>query len=191
MGVTRPADVFTAGTIFQSQCSLSNHLTGIRTNDVDSQNSIGLGVTQELDHTVGLLIALGTGVGTEGEIADFVLDALLLELGLILAHPGDFWMCVHDRGNGSIIDVSVTLGDVLDTRYGFFFGFVSEHRAECAVADDADVREFSPVLLVNYESSLVVCLKSNILQTESSCVWAAADGDQNDVSVELSVGVSE
>lgn len=59
-------------------------------------------------------------------------------------------MGIHDARDGVVVDVAVAFGDVFDAGDGFFFGFVREHGAEGAVADDADVGEFGPVLFVDY-----------------------------------------
>lgn len=97
-------------------------------------------------------------------------------------------MCVHDAGDGAIIDVTVALFDILDRGNGFFFGFVGEHGAECAIADDTDVGEFGAVLLVDYEAAFVVDFEANVFEAKAGGVGAAADGDEDDVCVELRKG---
>ena len=94
-------------------------------------------------------------------------------------------MGVHDAGDGIVVDVAVAFGDVFDGGDGFFFGFVREHRAEGAVADYADVREFGPVLFVDYEAAFVVDFEADVFETEAGGVWAAANGYKDDVGVEL------
>jgi hypothetical protein len=41
---------------------------------------------------------------------------------------------------------------------------VREHRAEGAVADDADVRDLGPVLLVDDEAALVVGFDADVIE---------------------------
>lgn len=94
-------------------------------------------------------------------------------------------MRVHDGGNGVVVDVTVALFDKFDGRDTFFFGFVCEHGAECAVADDADVREFGAVLFVDYETAFVVDFEADVFETETGGVRATADSYKNDVRVEL------
>ena len=74
-------------------------------------------------------------------------------------------MGIHDAGDGVVVDVAVAFGYVFDAGDGFFFGFVREHGAECAVADDADVGEFGPVLFVDYEAAFVVDFETNVFET--------------------------
>ena len=97
-------------------------------------------------------------------------------------------MRVHDAGDSVVVYVSVALFHVFDCSDGFFFGFVREHRAECAVAYYADVREFGSVLFVDYEAAFVVDFEADIFETETGGVGAAADGYEDDVCVEL-VGI--
>ena len=65
------------------------------------------------------------------------------------------------------------------------FGLVGKHRSECAVSDSADVGNLGAVLLVDDQAAPVVGLKADVVQTKTRCVWAATDGNENDVSVHL------
>ena len=94
-------------------------------------------------------------------------------------------MGIHDRGNGAVVYMAMTFGDVFDRCDGLFFCFVSEHGAEGAVADDADVREFGAVLLVYDQTALVVDIEPNIFEAQAGGVGSAANGYQDDVGIEL------
>lgn len=94
-------------------------------------------------------------------------------------------MRVHDARDGAVVDVAVTLFDVFNRCDGFFFGFMGEHGAEGAVTDDADVGEFGAVLLVDYEAAFVVDFEADIFEAEASGVGAAANGDKDNVCIEL------
>ena len=58
-------------------------------------------------------------------------------------------MRVHDAGNAVVVDVAVALCDVFDAGDGFLLGFVRQHGAKGAVADDADVGELGAEFLVD------------------------------------------
>ena len=62
-----------------------------------------------------------------------------------------------------------------------------EHGPEGAVADDSDMWDFSTVLLIDYESTFVVDLKTDILETKTSGVGAATDCYKYDICVKLRV----
>ena len=94
-------------------------------------------------------------------------------------------MGVHDAGDGVVVDVAVAFGYVFDAGDGFFFGFVREHGAEGAVTDYADVRQFGPVLFVDYEAAFVVDFEADVFKAQAGGVRSATDGYEDDVGVEL------
>ena len=79
-----------------------------------AKDAVGLLLYKELDLTLGVEVRLGARVGGEGELPDFILDAVRLELLLRLADPSHLGMRVHDGGNGVVVDVTVTVLDVFD-----------------------------------------------------------------------------
>ena len=97
-------------------------------------------------------------------------------------------MGVHYGGNGVVIDVAMTLGDKFDGCNSFFFRLVCEHRAESAVAYDADVGKLGAILFIYYEAAFVVDFEANVFEAKAGGVRAAADGYEDDVRVELEEG---
>lgn len=189
--MARPAHILTASSILERQGPLRNHLARVRSDDMDPQDPIRLGITDELDHTVRLEVGFCPAIRAEGKGADFVFDPGLLQLGFILSNPGDFWMGVHDAGDGVVVDMAVAFGDVFDAGDCFFFGFVGEHGAEGAVADDADMGEFGAVLFVDDEAAFVVDFKTDVFEAETGGVGSTTDGDEDDVCVKLFGGSCE
>jgi hypothetical protein len=187
VSVRGTSNVLGRGTVLESEGALGDHLTSVRADDVHTEDTVGLGVSQELDQAVGVGVGLGARVGAEGEGADLVLDAGLLELGLVLANPSDLGVGVHDAGDCAVVDVAVVLGDVLDGGNGLLLGLVGEHGTESAVTDDADVRDLGAVLLVDHEAAAVVSLKTDLLEAETGGVGTATDGNKADISVELNI----
>lgn len=164
MRMTRPRHILRRSPILDRQHALSNHLARIGANDMDAQNPIRLRVRNELDHTVRLKDRLGARVGREGEGAGLVLDPGRFDFGFVLAHPRHFRVRVHDGRDRAVVDVPVAFRDVFDGCDGFFFGFVREHRAEGAVADDADVRELGAVFLVDDEAAFIVYFQPDVFE---------------------------
>ena len=183
--MARPPHILAARPILNRQHALGDHLARIRPDNMNPQNPIRLGVGVELDEAVGVEGGLGARVGAEGETAGLELDAGRFQLGFVLADPGDFGVRVHDAGDGAVVDVAVAFLDVFDRGDGFLLGFVREHGAEGAVADDADVGEFGPVLLVDDEPAFVVDFEADVFEAEACGVGSAADSDEDDVCVEL------
>ena len=60
-----------------------------------------------------------------------------------------------------------------------------QHGSEGTVADDSDVWDFSTVLLIDYESTFIVDLKTDILEAKTSGVGAATDSYKYDICVKL------
>ncbi len=184
VGVTCAGDVLTRSTVFDSKGGLGDHLTGAGTDDVHTENAVGLRIGDELDHTLSVEVGLGTGVGAEGEGTDAVLDAGGLDICLVLANPGDFGVGVHDAGDGGVVDVAVSLLDVLDGGNGLLLSLVGKHGTESAIADDTDVAGLGAVLLVNHQATPVILLETRVLKTQTLGVRTAADGDKNDISIQ-------
>jgi hypothetical protein len=152
---------------------------------VDSQYPVGLGIREELDHTLTVEVGLRSRVGGEGEASSLVLDTSSLELLLVLANPRNFGVSVHDRGDGTVVDVAVTLVDVLDSSDSLLLGLVGKHRSESAVTDGTDVRNLGAVLLVDDKAAPLVDFETDVVKTKTGSVWAATDGDKDDISVKL------
>ncbi|KAI6769460.1 hypothetical protein HG531_010564 [Fusarium graminearum] len=89
VGVTGSGNVLAGSTVLEGQSTLSNHLTSVRADDVDSKNAIGLGISKHLNHTLGVDVGLGSRVGGKREASDSVRDVLALEVLLTLANPGN------------------------------------------------------------------------------------------------------
>jgi hypothetical protein len=64
---------------------------------------------------------------------------------------------------------------------------VGEHGTECDVSNDTDVRDLGAVLLVDDDATTVVDLETNVVETETGGVRTTADGDEDNVCVELYV----
>lgn len=96
MRMTRPPHILARRAILDSQDPLRNHLARIRSHDMNPQYPIGLRVRHKLHHAVRLQVRLRPRIRGKGESADFVLDALLFELGFVLSDPCDFGVGVHD-----------------------------------------------------------------------------------------------
>lgn len=184
VSVARPGNVLAGGTVLDGEGGLGDHLTGTGADDVDTENAVGLGISNELDDTFGVEVGLGAGVGAEGERADVVLNTGGLDLGLVLADPGNLGVGVHDAGDGSVVDVAVALLDVLDSGDGLLLGLVGQHGAKGNVTDDTDVGDLGAVLLVNDKTAAVVLVDADVLETETLGVGATANGDQDDISVQ-------
>jgi hypothetical protein len=96
VSVRSSGNIFRRSTVLECQNTLGDHLTGVGADNVDTEDTVSLGISEELDHTVRVGVGLCSRVGREGERTNLVLDTGLLEFSLVLTNPGDFGVCVHD-----------------------------------------------------------------------------------------------
>ena len=82
---------------------------------MDTENLVGLLLSDELDETVSVEVGLGASVGREAEFADVVLHAGLLQVLLGLTDPGNFGMGVDDGGDGPVVDMTMSVLDELNS----------------------------------------------------------------------------
>ena len=111
--MTCAGNILSAGTVLNSKDTLRDHLTSVGADDMDTKYPVSLLLGDDLDGTLRVQVGLGTGVGSEGELSDLVLNTSGLELLLSLADPCDFRMSVDNGGDGVVVYVSVTRFDIL------------------------------------------------------------------------------
>lgn len=185
VSVAGSGNVLTGSTVLESKGTLSNHFTSVGANNVDTQETVGLRVSDHLDNTFRVQVGLSARVGAKGESTDAVGDLLGLEVLLGLADPGNLGVGVHDGGNAAVVDVAITLLDVLDNGNGLLLSFVGKHRAESGVTDTANVGDLGTVLGVDDYTAALVELHANVLKTETLGVGAAADSNKDNLGIKL------
>lgn len=183
VGVAGSSNVLARSTVLKGKNTLGDHLTGVGANDVDTENSVSLLVSNELDGTLGVEVGLGSRVGGKGELADVVLDAGLLDLLLSLSNPSNLRVGVHDRGDGGVVNVAVTGGNVLSGSNSLLLGLVGQHGAESDVTNASDVGLVGSVLLVDDDSALVVLLDTGSLEVQALGVGSSANGNEQNVGI--------
>jgi len=67
---------------------------------------------------LGILVRLRPRIRRERVLPNLILDTRHLQLFLVLPHPSDFGMCINDRGDGIVIDMSMAALDDLHGRDG-------------------------------------------------------------------------
>ena len=68
VGVASSGDIFSGGTVFNTEDGFSNHFTSVGANDVDTEDSVSLLISQDLDETISIDVSLCSRVGNEGEV---------------------------------------------------------------------------------------------------------------------------
>ena len=93
-------------------------------------------------------------------------------------------MGVDDRGNGVVVDVTVSALEDLDRSDTLLLGLVCQHGSESSISDTLDSLDTGVELVVNDDPSLVVHLDTNILEPEVLGDGSSTDSDEDDVSIE-------
>ena len=101
---------------------MAGYLTSVRANDVAPKNPVGGLARQNLDEALRLVDRTCARVGREREVTDVVLDALLLELVLALAHRGDLRERVDNTRDGVVVHVAGEARERLDARNALLLG---------------------------------------------------------------------
>lgn len=211
--MTRTANILCGRTVLECQYSLSDHLTSVGTDNVDSENSVCFLICNEsvekerdkisthcpqnpkvwfakkysLYHAFSIEIGLGSRVCAKREASNIVSLPRRLNLLLRQTDPRGFRVCVHDAGNSTVVDVTVSLADELNGRDTFLLGLVRQHGAEGDIADHADMGDLGAVLLVDDDTATFVGLNADIFKAETGSIGAAADRDEDDVGVKLKI----
>src|SRR5690554_291453 len=108
----------------------------------------------------------GTGVRLEWEFADFVLDIFGLQFVFGCSDPGHFRVCVNNRGNSGIIDMSGSRSyDVLNAGNAVFLSLMCQHWAWNAVANSPNGRNIGVEFMIHHDESSFVRLDTNFLRT--------------------------
>jgi hypothetical protein len=114
VSMASPGNILRRGAVFHGKNTLSNHLTSVGADDMDTEYLVSLLLREEFDETISVEVGLSTGVGREAEFSDVVLHASLLQILLGLANPGDLGVGVDNGGDGAVVNMAVTMLDELD-----------------------------------------------------------------------------
>ena len=113
----------------------SDHLTGIRANNVHTQHTIRFLLDNKLNEAVRFVIGLGTRVRHEGELAHLVLNTFCLQRLFRLADPRHLWVRVDHRWDHIVVYVAVAGSNDLGGRNTFVLSLVREHRTKGRIAN--------------------------------------------------------
>lgn len=122
-----------------------------------SQHPVRLLVAEDLHHAVSVSVGPGSAVGSEGELSNFVWNALragerreifffvslnsitfiiiiiishaylLFQLLLVLSNPSHLWVSVDDGGNTVVVDVHSSTSHALHTDDALVLSLVRQH----------------------------------------------------------------
>jgi hypothetical protein len=155
------------------------------THNVDTKHTISFSFRDEFHLTLGVEVGLRTRIRREGELANLVLHPSRLELLLGFADPGNLGMSVNNGGDSMVVNVTMSLLDVLGGGNALFFSLVCKHGAKSDVTDTLYVLDSRVELVVNDDTAFVIKLNTNLLKVKPLSVGSTANGDKDDIGFEL------
>ena len=150
-----------------------------------TQHTVRLLLDDKLDKAVRLVVRLRTRVGQEGELADLVRDALLLERLLRLADPRHLRVRVDHRRNHVVVHVAEAVLDQLDGRNALFLGLVRQHRTERRITNALDALARRVVLVINHDAATLVHLDTHGLKVQATRHRATTDRHEHHIRFQL------
>ena len=136
-------------------------------------------------YSLSVLVTLCPRISSIRVLSDLVLDARRLQLFLILAHPRNLGVRVHNRGDGIVVDVPVAVLDHFHRGDTLLLGLVRQHGTERDVADTLDALGGSVELIVDDDSAALVGFDADLFEAEALGDGTTANGDEDDVGFEL------
>src|SRR5258708_5672705 len=165
---------------------LMDHLRGVRADDVRAEDLSVFRAANDLDEAVDLAGRAGAAVRGEGELADLVVELLLLAGLLCKAHRGHFWVAVGGAGNVRVVEqVRVLPRDRLCRDDALALALVCEHRRAGDVADGVDALDAGLHLFSDADEPALGELDALLLEPDVLDVGRASSRDEHDVGLEL------
>src|SRR5689334_7499189 len=178
MCVTGAGQVFRRPAELHQYGRLGNHGAGVGADNVYAEHAVGRPVGENLDETFGGAVDLGAAVGGEGELADLVVDAGVLQLLLGLTDRRDLRSGIDHARDHLVVHVSRLAREDLGESNTFLLGLVGQHWALDDIANGVNAGDIRRELLIDNDPSLIVCLHADIRQ-EAFGVGNAADSDHH------------
>lgn len=185
VSVAGARNVLGAGRVFHRERALGNHLTRVGAHDVDAEHAVGLLLHNEFDLAFRLHVGLGTRVRKEGELADLVFHAVLLDLLLSAANPRNLGVGVDNRRDHVVVDVAMARLDNFRGSNALILGLVRKHRAKGRVTNALDALAGGVVLVIHNNTAAVVRLDTDSLEVEATGHRATANRKEHAVGLNL------
>ena len=183
--VDRGGDVVVGRLEGDGESHLGDHLGGVRSDDVGSDDLTMRLVEEELHEAVGLADRLGLATGLEGELADLDFEALFLGCALGESDARNLRLAVGATGEGALAGGRALSEHSLDGLDSLPAGDVREPWGSDDISRSVDTRDAGLVAVVDGDISSIVELDRG---RTSGKEWRNADRHESDVCGEGFVG---
>ena len=108
MSMTSTSDIFSRSTILDGQDGFLDHLTSRTIQDVNTEDAIGFGISDELDQFFLGKVGVGScsAVGHKREGTNTIFKTFLFALLFSQSNPSQFRICINNRWNSIIIHMT-------------------------------------------------------------------------------------
>ena len=182
-------DVLSGRAELHRDADFVDHLARTRSDDVATQNTVGLGISDHLDETLGLEHRLRARIAHEGEFADLDRAAGGFRGFLGQADRGDFRRRIDHARNDVVVHMAMFAGDDFGGRHALVFGFVGQHRAGDRIADRIDARHRGLPMVVDLDEAAIGHGDACRLEAQTFDKGTTAGCDQNDLGRNLLLAV--
>ncbi len=178
MGVDDPGQLLVAALERHRRDQLGDHVAGAVADDVGAEDLAVLGVDDELDQAVFVVVDGRAADPAELLLADLDVVARLLRRRLGQADAGDLRVAEGGAGDQVLVDrVGLGAGRVLDRDDALLGGLVGERLGVDQVADRVDLRVRGPLVLVDLDLAVLLELDPGLVEAQALDVGGAAAGD--------------
>ena len=192
VGVDDPRQLLVAALQRHRRDQLGDHVAGAVADDVGAEDLAVLGVDDELDQAVFVVVDGRAADAAELLLADLDVVPGLLRGGLGEPDAGDLRVAEGRAGDQVLVDrVGLGAGGVLDRDDALLGGLVGERLGVDEVADRVDLRVRGPLVLVDLDLAVLLQLDPGLVEAEALDVGAAAAGDAEVVDLGRLVAVGE
>ena len=183
VSVACPGDIFSSSAVLYSEDSLSDHFASIGPDNVDSEDLISGGVSEDLHQTFALVVGTCAGVSHEGENTLAVLDTGRLKLFLSLANGCNLGVGIDHTWDSIVVDMTSFANNVLNTSDTFLLSLVGKHGTSDNITDGPDAWDLCLEVIVDLNSAVFVSDKTSLFKLKSLSEGTTASSDEDNITI--------
>ena len=163
--------------------NLLNEISGIRTDNVTTEDFVRLRIRQDFHEPVRIAVAPRPAIRHERKLTGFVRAACFFQFLFRFADGGDFRPGINDTWNGIVVDVARLPREDFRDNNTFVFRFVGQHGPRDAIADGVDTGHVGLEMGIDLDNAARVRFDPDGVEPKPFGIRDAADRQQDHVSL--------